>query len=56
LGDRSGALRQFQRCAEALRSGLGLEPSAETVALADRVRAEPARAVREGFGERRAGR
>ena len=37
-GDRTGALRQFQRCATVLREELDVAPSARTVALRDRIR------------------
>lgn len=39
-GDRSEALRQFQRCAAALNDELGIEPSQQTLHLADQIRAE----------------
>jgi DNA-binding SARP family transcriptional activator len=43
LGDRAGALRQFETCARMLRQELEVEPSAETLALAAEARgAEPA--------------
>jgi len=41
LGDRAGALRQIERCLDALRAAGGQEPGAETKALIDLVRAEP---------------
>jgi adenylate cyclase len=42
-GRRSDALRQYQKCAEALQRELGAEPSAETRAVHERIRAaEPA--------------
>lgn len=44
-GDRSRALRQFQACCDALRSGLGVGPSAETAGLHDRLRAGDGPAV-----------
>lgn len=37
-GNRALALRAYQRCAEALRDELGVEPSPETVALHARIR------------------
>lgn len=37
-GDRTGALRQFERCCAALREELDVAPSAKTVALYERVR------------------
>ncbi|CAG1005149.1 hypothetical protein BURK1_03176 [Burkholderiales bacterium] len=37
-GDRGGALAQFERCRELLRTQLGLEPMPETLALARRIR------------------
>lgn len=37
-GDRSGALRQFQRCTTALSRELDVSPSSETVALMERIR------------------
>ena len=39
-GRRAEALRQFQRCAEALRADLGAEPEAETQRLFDEIRSE----------------
>jgi DNA-binding SARP family transcriptional activator len=39
LGDHLGALRQYERCREILRRELALEPSPETQALAERIRA-----------------
>jgi DNA-binding SARP family transcriptional activator len=39
LGDHLGALRQYERCREILRRELALEPSLETQALAERIRA-----------------
>lgn len=38
-GQRSAALAQFKRCAQVLSDELGVEPSVETVALYDRIRA-----------------
>ncbi|MFI5309924.1 MAG: BTAD domain-containing putative transcriptional regulator [Gemmatimonadales bacterium] len=38
LHDRAGALRLYEEFARRLRSDLDVEPSAETVALADRIR------------------
>jgi DNA-binding SARP family transcriptional activator len=47
-GDRTGALRQFERCAAALREELGVAPSPRTLALLAEIRADrlhaPARA------------
>ncbi len=37
-GDRTGALRQYQRCVEALRTDFGVEPSKETEALLRSIR------------------
>jgi DNA-binding SARP family transcriptional activator len=37
-GDRTGALRQFERCRTALREELGVDPSQETNALLDAIR------------------
>ncbi len=37
-GDRAGALKVYQNCTEILERELGVEPSAETVALYDRLR------------------
>src|SRR5262249_44185321 len=37
-GDRTGALRQFDLCAQALYEELEVEPSPATLALADRIR------------------
>lgn len=45
-GDRSAALRQFQRCAEQLERELGIEPAPETVAVYEGV---PCRARDGGF-------
>ena len=39
-GDRSGAIQQFDRCAEALRADLGVEPATMTASLADQIRAD----------------
>lgn len=39
LGEQAEALRQLQRCEEALRAQLGLPPSAETLALRDALQA-----------------
>jgi DNA-binding SARP family transcriptional activator len=38
-GDRGAALRAFDTCARILRQELGVTPSAETLGLADRIRA-----------------
>jgi DNA-binding SARP family transcriptional activator len=38
-GDRTAALRQYDRCAEALREELAVEPETETVALREMIRA-----------------
>ncbi len=38
LGDREGALLQFERCKRLLREELGVAPSAETVALYEQIR------------------
>ncbi len=38
-GDRTGALRQYERCVEALREELTVDPEPETVALQQMVRA-----------------
>jgi len=38
-GQRAAALAQYESCRSALAEGLGVEPSAETVALARRIRA-----------------
>jgi DNA-binding SARP family transcriptional activator len=37
-GDRTGALRQYQRCVAFLREELDVEPSARTLSLYDRIR------------------
>jgi DNA-binding SARP family transcriptional activator len=37
-GDRAAALRQFERCREALRQDLGVEPSPRTLQLCERIR------------------
>jgi len=39
-GDRAGALRNFQRCKEALQEELGVEPSRRTVELYEQIRTE----------------
>jgi DNA-binding SARP family transcriptional activator len=39
-GDGAAALRAFEACRRVLRDGLGVEPSAQTEALAARIRAE----------------
>jgi DNA-binding SARP family transcriptional activator len=39
-GDRTGALRQFQRCTAALSRELDVAPSTKTVALMERIRAD----------------
>ncbi len=38
-GDRAGALRQYERCIEALKDELGVEPEPETVVLQQVIRA-----------------
>ena len=49
-GDRSAAIRQYNRCVEALREELGVSPEPETVELAQLIRAgQVAGAVRERF-------
>jgi DNA-binding SARP family transcriptional activator len=44
-GDRTTALRQYERCEEALDRELGLAPAAGTVALRDQIRADRLDAV-----------
>jgi DNA-binding SARP family transcriptional activator len=45
-GDRTGALRQYQRCVAFLRQELEVEPSARTIGLCERIRADrPLRAT-----------
>ena len=39
-GNRGAALSQFEKCAQALRQGLDIEPSAETNALYERIKQE----------------
>jgi DNA-binding SARP family transcriptional activator len=39
-GDRAGALRQFQRCAAALKEELGIEPAKRTTDLFEQIRAD----------------
>jgi WD40 repeat protein/DNA-binding SARP family transcriptional activator len=39
-GDRSAALRQYQRCRQLLQEELGVEPESETIALYERLRNE----------------
>jgi len=46
-GDRAGALEVYQECRTILQTELAVEPSPETVALADRLRQLPGAAVRE---------
>jgi len=41
LGDRSQAIREFERCRQALRSMLDLAPSAETIGLYEAIRRLP---------------
>ena len=49
-GDRSGAIRQYSRCVEAVRDELGVEPEPETVVLERMIRAgEIVGMVRERF-------
>ena len=38
LGDRTGALRQYQRCVEALNEELAVKPSAQTISLYERIK------------------
>jgi predicted ATPase/DNA-binding SARP family transcriptional activator len=40
MGDRIGALKQYDECEKKLRDELGVEPSRETVALRDRIEQE----------------
>jgi hypothetical protein len=42
-GQRSAALAQYETCCRVLVEGLGVEPSAETTALYERIRAAPER-------------
>ena len=42
-GDRTGALRQYQRCVAALDEELGVKPAARTVALYEQIRADQPR-------------
>jgi DNA-binding SARP family transcriptional activator len=46
-GDRTAALRQFERCAAALREELGVEPDKLTAALYQKIRADRAEAASE---------
>jgi DNA-binding SARP family transcriptional activator len=39
-GDRSAAIQQYERCAEALRADLGVAPANLTITLADQIRAD----------------
>jgi DNA-binding SARP family transcriptional activator len=39
-GDRAGALRQFQRCKEALQDELGVEPARRTMELYEQIRSD----------------
>jgi DNA-binding SARP family transcriptional activator len=41
-GDRTGALRQYERCASALREELGVEPDKQTIALYEDIRGNQA--------------
>ncbi len=45
LGDRTGALRAYERFAARLFTDLELDPTEETVALVERIRAQPAHPV-----------
>jgi DNA-binding SARP family transcriptional activator len=38
VGDRTAALRQYERCAEILRRELAVEPAASTIALYQQIR------------------
>lgn len=40
MGDRIGALKQYDECEKKLRDELGVEPSRETIALRDRIERE----------------
>ncbi len=52
-GDRTGALRQYERCAGALREELQVEPARRTVKLAGRIRRDdPAPGAAVGLGAR----
>jgi DNA-binding SARP family transcriptional activator len=53
LGDHLGALRQYERCREILQRELALEPSPETQALAERIRAAHDMPARTGMLEYR---
>jgi DNA-binding SARP family transcriptional activator len=44
-GDRTGALRQYERCASALREELGVEPDKHTVALYEDIRGGQAKSA-----------
>jgi DNA-binding SARP family transcriptional activator len=44
-GDRTAALRQFERCSAALREELGVEPDKLTSALYQKIRADRAEAT-----------
>ncbi len=39
-GDRTAALRQYERCVAALKEELGVEPAKRTVALVEQIRAD----------------
>lgn len=41
-GDRTAALRQYERCAAALKDDLGVRPDKQTAALYHKIRADPA--------------
>jgi DNA-binding SARP family transcriptional activator len=41
-GDRTGALRQYERCAAALTEDLGVKPTQRTIALYEQIRADQA--------------
>lgn len=49
-GDRAGALRQYQRCAAALKQELGVEPAKRTVELCEEIRADRVQRI-SGEGE-----
>lgn len=53
-GQRHQAMRQFQLCRQMLKAGLGAEPDAETVALAEKIRRGDTAAAAQAAGAVRA--
>jgi TolB-like protein/DNA-binding SARP family transcriptional activator len=55
MGDRAQAIREFERCRQALQTVLDLPPSKETIAVYEAVRAESAEVTSARIAERPAG-